>query len=188
LHTSHRIVLHSVLVAQMVKQRRHGRELPPNRCRCELLSLELLAPGDDVGASDHPQLGRRLDATERHEGLDVALVSPASVRVVDVPEPDHGRWHVGELMELLCREHSVARFLGRDCVVLRLLVHGPPPALLILIMYFITNSSRQMGDCKVRYQGQFRASRDPVANLDKIDKLCGLRYPGRTTSNLGGPP
>jgi hypothetical protein len=53
-----------------------------------------------VGACDDPELLRPVNAREGHELGQIALVSAAGLRIVDVGEPGQSRRHVGELVEL----------------------------------------------------------------------------------------
>lgn len=144
------VVLDGVLVGEVLEERADGRELAADgrgrqrpgqtgfaffsyrprlgpRPRC----LEHIAPGDDVGPRDLPELLRPLDPAERDERLDVALVCASRVLVLDVGEPDDGGRDVAELMELGRREDGAAAgFPNGDLPAVGgadlLVVHDPP--------------------------------------------------------------
>jgi hypothetical protein len=87
LHALYWIVLHSVLLAQILEQRREGREPAPNRRTRKAAEVQVVAPGDHVRAIDFAHLGGRPDASEVHERLQVGLIRAARPLVVDVGEP-----------------------------------------------------------------------------------------------------
>jgi hypothetical protein len=59
-------------------------------------------------ARHDPKLFGALDAHEPHEVLHVTLVRPPRLLVADIPKPLHGRWHLGEPVELGGRERPSA--------------------------------------------------------------------------------
>jgi hypothetical protein len=63
----------TVIKTEKLEQRRQGPELAPDAGGARLRSLELVAPGDDVGASDAAHLDRPPQASECRELLDIAL-------------------------------------------------------------------------------------------------------------------
>ena len=120
-HAGHRVRLNGVLVAEVVKERAHGRELASDGRRRERSGgpirsrrpgvLERGPPGDDMGPGDGPELFGVLDPAEGDKGLHIALVGPPGVLVVDVGEPDGGSGHIREVLELLRREHPLGAVL-----------------------------------------------------------------------------
>ena len=76
-----RIAGDRVALAEIIEQGRERRELAADAGRGERTGLEVLAPGDDVGASDGAQLGDAAQAGEGDELLDIDLVGPAKTFV-----------------------------------------------------------------------------------------------------------
>jgi hypothetical protein len=82
-----RIAGDGVVLAEIIEQGGERRELAADAGVGELAFLEVLAPGDDVGAGDGAQPGDAAEAGEGDELLDVDLVSPAGFGVGEVGEP-----------------------------------------------------------------------------------------------------
>ncbi len=145
LHSPQRIEGHGVPLTQMIEQARQRRQLPPDGGRRVATPLQLLAPGERVGAGHQPELPRPHDAHERHELADVALVRPPRPRIGNVGEPLGLGRHVAQALELGGGEQptltspqndhltpSLARFL-------RFCAHFRHPTYLLMITLFINN-------------------------------------------------
>ena len=92
LHPLHRVVADGVALAEVLEERGEGGEPVPLRHPGETTVRELIAPGDDVGAGDAPELERLLDPDEPHEVLERVLVG-AGGRAAEVLEPTEvGAW------------------------------------------------------------------------------------------------
>src|SRR5438128_2742750 len=92
---------HGVAFAEIFKQRRNGRELAANRRPFVSPPLQVLAPGNEVGARHYAKHFRMCDAGESHEVLQVNLVCATSSWVRDVREPLDLGWHVREVQKFL---------------------------------------------------------------------------------------
>jgi hypothetical protein len=79
----------------------------PDRAAAKRALRQLVAPGDDVGAGHAAEFFRPDDAGESHEIPDGVFVGAAGAGVGEIGEPlDLGR-HVGQPMELSCRQEPV---------------------------------------------------------------------------------
>lgn len=99
----HRVQVNCVRLAQVFKERRHRRQLPPNGRRRQVASLQVFPPGDDMRPRDRADGGEvvHVDAVEVQEVVDVELVRPAGVAVADVGKPLGFGRDVGQRPELL---------------------------------------------------------------------------------------
>jgi hypothetical protein len=103
------------VLAEIVEQGGERQELAANAGSGELSLLEVLAPGDDVGAGDGAQLGDTTQAGEGDELLDIDLIGAAAFRIGEVGEPFELGWNVGEVAELGGGERSPERWRARVC-------------------------------------------------------------------------
>ena len=69
-----RIAGDGVVLAEIIEQGREGRELAADAGVGELAFLQVLSPGDDVGAGDRSQLGDAAEAGKGDKLLDVDLI------------------------------------------------------------------------------------------------------------------
>jgi hypothetical protein len=88
------------VLAEIIEQGGEGRELTADTGGSERALLEVLAPGDDVGAGDGAQLGDAAQAGEGDELLDVDLVGAAGFGVGEVGEPFELGGNVSQITEL----------------------------------------------------------------------------------------
>ena len=95
------VVRDGVAIAQVFKQRGQGGQFRSNGGAGEPSAHQLLAPGDDVRARNHPKFLRPHHAREAHELADRLLVHAPRAGAVEVREPFGFGGHVLELLELL---------------------------------------------------------------------------------------
>ena len=88
------------MFAEVVEQGRERRELAADAGVGEPAALQVLPPGDDVGAGDRSQPGDAAKAGKGDELLDIDLIGAASFRVGEVGEPFEFGGNVGEVAEL----------------------------------------------------------------------------------------
>jgi hypothetical protein len=93
-------VAHGVGFTEVVEERGDRGQLAPDGAGGQAAALEVLSPGDQVGAADLAHFFRALDAGEGRELLDVDSVSSAGAGVVQVGEPFHLGRHVPQPLEL----------------------------------------------------------------------------------------
>ena len=147
LHATQRIEGHSVSFAQMIEQAGQRRQLSADGSRCVAPSLQLLAPGERVGAGHQPELPRPSDAHERHELPDVALVRPPSPWIGNVGEPLGLGRHVAQALELGGGEQPTLtspqndHFTPSPTCFPRFSAHFRHPSCLLAITLFINNKS-----------------------------------------------
>ncbi len=98
----------------MIEQAGQGRQLPADGSRRVPPALQLLAPGERVGAGHPLELPRPHDPHKRHELADVALVRPARPRIADVGKPLGFGRHVGQPLELGGGEQPTFAFPQND--------------------------------------------------------------------------
>ena len=150
----HRIVRHSIGLAQVLEDRGERGELPPDRRPGELPPPQVLAPCNDMRPRHAPKLLCLHDPHEPHELVEVSPVRTPCPRVVDVGKPLDLRRHRPELLKLPRGEH--ARTLAhhnppllsshrssRRALALRLFWMLAHPLMLLLITYFIKSSYPQ---------------------------------------------
>jgi len=118
LHAIYRVALDGIGFAQCIEQRRQRRQLAADACPAQRALLEVSALGQHVAAADLAECVRLLDASERHEFLDVILEGALGLRIIDVGEPSQHRRHLGQLVEV--GSHQVT--LSGRVVVVRSLV------------------------------------------------------------------
>ena len=92
-----RIAGDGVVLAEIVEQSGERRELAPDAGVSEPAALQVLSPGDDVGAGDRSQLGDAAEAGKGDKLLDVDLIGAAGFRI---GEPFERGGNLGEVTEL----------------------------------------------------------------------------------------
>ena len=107
LHAFDGIVHHGVALAEILEERGDRGELAPDRRAGHCPALEALAPGDEVGARDHAEFLRTLDAGKVHEVLEIVLVGAARLPIRDVGKPLNLGRHVSEVEELFGRQRPL---------------------------------------------------------------------------------
>src|SRR5271155_878327 len=114
-----------VALAEIIEQGRQRREFAPDARRGEYARLEVLAPGDNVGASDGAQLSWLAQAGEGGELADIVAVGPPGFGIGDIGEPFELGRHLGEIAEL---DRSEAVLVNYDQVLchVRALAKSPP--------------------------------------------------------------
>jgi hypothetical protein len=75
------------VLAEIVEQSGKRRELAANTGVSKLTLLQILSPGDDVGAGDGAQLADAFEAGEGDELLDIDLIGAAGFGIGEVGEP-----------------------------------------------------------------------------------------------------
>jgi hypothetical protein len=117
LHALDRVVGHGVAVAQVLEQGRQGSQTVSDRRAAQGALGQVVTPGDHMGPGHGPELVGLLDASESHEVLQRGFVRPAGRLVGQVGEPlDFGR-HVGQALELGCREQSAGGGKGHQGIL-----------------------------------------------------------------------
>lgn len=160
-----------VALEQVVEQAGEGGELAADRGRGETALLQMLAPGEDMGAGHLAELLRCLQAEEGAEVFEVAPVGAAGARVVEVGEPLDGGRHPGEALELGGGEAAFAgdRQLTGPLLPFERLSHGGFPA----------------GWASRRGAGRCRRARGPVRR-PRAGPGAGLPVPGRGRRRVAG--
>ena len=100
LDAQHRIVGHSIGVAEMSEQQRKCRELAADGGRGKSSTLQVTPPSDEVCTSHDPELLGPRDAVERHEVGHVNPVGPPRAGIVDVGESLQLRRYLVQALEL----------------------------------------------------------------------------------------
>jgi hypothetical protein len=86
--------------AEIIEQGGERRELAANTGVSKLTLLQILSPGDDVGAGDGAQLTDAFEASEGDKLLDIDLIGAAGFRIGEVGEPFELGRNLGEVAEL----------------------------------------------------------------------------------------
>lgn len=126
--TVHRIAAgEHVAVQQVIEQAgQRGEFASQGGGAREATLLELVPPGQDVGARHRPKLFGRVQTDKAAEILDVALVRAQGARIVDIGERLSGCGYGGQVLKLSrCQSAFVAIWLERslfietstDCVI-----------------------------------------------------------------------
>ena len=127
LHAVDRIAGDGVALAEVIEQRGQGRELAPDAGGRQLAGLQVLAPGDDMGAGDGAQLRGPAQPGEGRELAHVDFVGPAGFGIGDVGEPFELGRNVGEVAVLGRRQRPLSR-APRVSNRHQVLHHHPAPA------------------------------------------------------------
>jgi len=101
-----RITSNSVTLAEIIEQGRKRRELAANGGISQAASLELLAPGDDMGARHGAELGGTAQTGKGAELPDIDAVGLAGFGIGDVGKPFKLRRDLGEVAILRRRKHA----------------------------------------------------------------------------------
>jgi hypothetical protein len=122
-HAFDGIMGYRISLTEILKKGGQRRELAADGRRRQLSALDVLAPGDDVGAGDEPEFFRAVDADEGAEVGNVQVVGAAGFLVGDVGEPLELGGDLGQPLELGSGQRSrcwdeTCRNMGRR--------HGSP--------------------------------------------------------------